>query len=63
VLDAYHLVDPATGKGLSIAFFEDGVDVAEAKAGIALKAGEIAWNDTPRPTPSSETIYQVLRRG
>jgi hypothetical protein len=28
VLDAYHLIDPATGNGLSIAFFEDDVDVA-----------------------------------
>ena len=26
VLDAYHLVDPATGNGLSIAFFEEGTD-------------------------------------
>ena len=26
VLDAYHLLDPETGNGLSIAFFEDGVE-------------------------------------
>jgi len=32
VLDAYHLVDPATGNGLSIAFFEDDVDVTDVKA-------------------------------
>ena len=31
VRDAYHLVDPATGNGLSIAFFDDEVDVAEVK--------------------------------
>ena len=29
VLDGYHLVDPITGNGLSIAFFDDDVDVAE----------------------------------
>jgi hypothetical protein len=29
VRDAYHLSDPATGNGLSIAFFEDEVDVCE----------------------------------
>jgi hypothetical protein len=63
VLDAYHLVDPATGNGLSIAFFEDDVDVAEVKGAIAGKAEEIGWNDIPRPAPSSETIYRVLRRG
>ena len=28
VRDAYHLVDPNTRNGLSIAFFDDGVDVA-----------------------------------
>jgi hypothetical protein len=63
VLDAYHLVDPATGKGLSIAFFEDDVDVAEVKAAIAAKAQEIGWHDEPRPAPTSETIYRVVRRG
>ena len=57
VLDAYHLVDPATGDGLSIAFFEDDVDVAEVKRAISKKAEEIRWNDVPRPTPKSETIY------
>ena len=63
VRDAYHLVDPSTGNGLSIAFFEDGVDVAQVKAAIASKAAEIGWNDIPRPAPTSETIYRVLRRG
>jgi hypothetical protein len=62
VLDAYHLVDPATGNGLSIAFFEDHTDVAEVKAAIAAKAQEIGWHDEPRPAPISETIYRVLRR-
>jgi hypothetical protein len=63
VLNAYHLVDPATGNGLSIAFFEDDVDAAQVKAAITAKALEIGWNDVPRPAPSSETIYRVLRSG
>jgi hypothetical protein len=63
VLDAYHLVDPTTGNGLSIAFFEDTVDVAAVKAAIGRKASEIGWNDRPRPAPKSETIYTVLRSG
>jgi hypothetical protein len=61
--DAYHLVDPETGNGLSIAFFDDGVDVAEVKAAVARKAEEIGWNDMPRPAPQSETIYRVIRSG
>jgi hypothetical protein len=63
VLDAYHLVDPSTGNGLSIAFFDDDVDVAEVKSAIARKAEEIGWNDVPRPAPRSETIYRVIRHG
>jgi hypothetical protein len=63
VLDTYHLVDPETGNGLSVAFFEDNVDVAEVKAAIAAKAQEIGWHDEPRPAPKSETIYRVFRRG
>ena len=63
VLDAYHLVDPATGNGLSIALFDDHVDVSAVKAAISRRADEIGWNDVPRPTPTSETIYRVLRRG
>lgn len=63
VLDAYHLVDPSTGNGLSIAFFDDAVDVAAVKDAIAMKAEEIGWNDVPRPSPKSETIYRVVRHG
>ncbi len=63
VLDAYHLVDPGTGNGLSIAFFDDDVDVTEVKGAIAQKVEEIGWNDVPRPAPKSETIYRVIRRG
>lgn len=63
VLDAYHLVDPKTGNGLSIAFFEDDVDVGAVKAAIAAKGQEIGWHDESRPVPESETIYRVIRRG
>ncbi len=63
VRDAYHLVDPHTGNGLSIAMFDDDVDVSEVKDAIASKAAEIGWNDVPRPAPKSETIYRVIRSG
>lgn len=63
VLDAYHLLDPATGNGLSIAFFEDETDPAAVKAVIAQRAEGIGWNNVPRPTPTSETIYRVIRKG
>lgn len=63
VRDAYHLVDPQTGNGLSIAFFDDDVDVVEVKAAIADKAREIGWNDILRPAPKSETLYRVIRHG
>lgn len=63
VLDGYHLVDPGTGNGLSIAFFHDDVDLVKVKAAIASQAEEIGWNDVPRPAPKSETIYRVVRHG
>jgi hypothetical protein len=63
VLDAYHLIDPATGNGLSIAFFEDDVDISAVEAVISKKAEDIGWHDEQRPTPESETIYRVLRHG
>ncbi|MGI8955194.1 MAG: hypothetical protein ACR2FL_11600 [Nocardioidaceae bacterium] len=63
VLDAYHLVDPKTGDGLSIAFFEEDVDVSAVKAVISLRAEDIGWNKEQRPAPESETIYRVLRHG
>lgn len=61
VLNAYHVVDPETGNGLSIAFFEDDADAAAVKSAIGRKADEIGWNDVPRPAPKSETIYRVIR--
>ncbi|RSM89808.1 hypothetical protein DMH04_07130 [Kibdelosporangium aridum] len=63
VLNAYHLVDPATGNGLSVAFFDDDVDADEVKAAISRRAEEIGWNDVPRPSPKSETFYRVIRNG
>jgi hypothetical protein len=63
VLNTYHLVDETTGNGLSIAFFQDDVDVAQVKAAIAQEALEIGWNDVPRPAPSSEKVSRVLRSG
>ena len=63
VLDSYHLVDPDTGNGLSIALFEDGVDVSAVRGAISARAQEIGWHDEPRPTPESETIYRVIRHG
>jgi hypothetical protein len=63
VLNAYHLVDSTTGNGMSIAFYDDDVDVADVKTAIAAKAEEIGWYDEPRPAPTSETIYRVLRHG
>jgi hypothetical protein len=63
VLDAYHLLDPETGNGMSIAFFEDDVEVDHVKAAIGERADEIGWNDVPRPAPKSESIYRVMRHG
>ena len=63
VRDAYHLVDPQTGNGLSVAFFDDDVDVADVKKAIEKKAAEIGWNDVQRPAPKSETVYRVIPSG
>jgi hypothetical protein len=62
-LSAYHLVDPQTGNGLSVAFFEDDVDRDAVRAAIRRRAEEIGWHNVPRPEPKSETIYQVIRSG
>jgi hypothetical protein len=60
-VSSYHLVDPDTGNGLSVAFFEDEQAASEAQAAIEKRAQEIGWHDQPRPHPASATIYQVLR--
>jgi hypothetical protein len=58
VLNAYPVVDEATGNGLSIAFFQDDVDVAQVKAAIDLglpsrSAGTTCLDLLPHPTRST----------
>jgi len=57
----YHLVDPDTGNGLSVAVFEDEVSAQQAGAAIRQRAEQIGWNEQPRPRFVSETLYQVIR--
>lgn len=57
----YHLLDPETGNGLSVAIFDDEAAAEEAAAAIRRRAEEIGWNDRPHPRFISETYYQVLR--
>ena len=61
VLGSYHLVDPDTGNGLSVAFFEDDTDLAAVRAAIGKRAEEIGWHSQPRPAAKSEKIYRVMR--
>ncbi|MEU8124171.1 hypothetical protein AB0C21_36130 [Spirillospora sp. NPDC049024] len=61
VRGAYHLVDPATGNGLAVAFFDDEAAADAAGAAIARRAAAIGWHDTPRPAPASQTMYEVIR--
>lgn len=58
---AYHLVDPATGNGLAVAFFEDEEAAAAAREAIVARAQEIGWHERPHPAPKSETMYEVMR--
>ncbi|AWT43947.1 MULTISPECIES: hypothetical protein [Streptomyces] len=58
---AYHLVDPATGNGLAVAFFEDEEAAAAAREAIVRRAAEIGWHERPHPAPKSETMYEVMR--
>ncbi|MET8471966.1 hypothetical protein ABZY90_21905 [Streptomyces sp. NPDC006422] len=58
---SYHLVDPVTGNGLSVAFFEDEGAAQAARRAIEKRAEEIGWNEEPRPGPVSQTMYQVVR--
>lgn len=41
VLDAHHLVDPTAGNGLSIASFEDDVNLGAVRAAVAPTAEEL----------------------
>ncbi|MFJ5774671.1 hypothetical protein [Streptomyces sp. NPDC093094] len=58
---AYHLLDPATGNGLSIAFFEDEAAAQAARAAIVEHAASIGWNESQHPAPASHTFYDVIR--
>ena len=57
----YHLLDPETGNGLSVASFDHETAAQAAGAAVRRRAEEIGWNDQPRPRYASETFYQVLR--
>ncbi|WP_446214876.1 hypothetical protein [Micromonospora sp. IBHARD004] len=57
----YHLLDPETGNGLSVAVFEDEAAAEHAGAAIRHRAEEVGWHDGQRPARVSETFYQVLR--
>ena len=48
----YHLLDPETGNGLSIAVFDDEDSAQAAGSAIRRRADEIGWNDQPRPASS-----------
>ena len=61
VLDAYHLVDPATGNGLSIAFFEDGGGRRRSQGRRRRKGHEIGWHDQPRPPRLRDDLPRVRR--
>lgn len=61
VVAAYHLIDPKSGNGLSIAIVEDETDGAAVTAAIEARATEIGWNDQPRSAPTSEVFYRVMR--
>jgi hypothetical protein len=57
----YHLLDPETGNGLSIAVFDDEEAAQAAGSAIRRRAEEISWNDQARPQSVSETFYEVIR--
>jgi hypothetical protein len=57
----YHLLDPETGNGLSVAIFDDEEAAQAAGAAMRRRAEEIGWHDQTRPRFTSETRYQVLR--
>jgi hypothetical protein len=57
----YHLLDPETGNGLSIAVFDDEDAARAAGNAIRRRAEEIGWNSQTRPGSVAETFYQVLR--
>ena len=61
VRETYHLVDPETGNGLSVGFYDSREAISAAHAAIEQRGREIGWQDQPRPGPVSVTVYEVLR--
>jgi len=61
VVAGYHLIDPATGDGLSVSIYEDEQALAATKSAIDGRAAQIGWHDEPRPAPAVVTIYDVIR--
>jgi hypothetical protein len=59
--ETFHLVDPMTGNGLSVGFYDTREAISAAHAAVAQRAGEIGWHDQPRRGPVSVTVYEVLR--
>lgn len=57
----YHLRDPQTGNGLSIAVLDDAAALAALGEAIVARAEAIGWNEKPHPRFISETTYEVLR--
>ena len=61
VRETFHLVDPETGNGMSVAFYDTREAIGAAHAAVEQRAREIGWSDEPRPGPVSVTVYEVLR--
>ena len=61
VRETFHLLDPDTGNGLSVAFYDSLEAIGAAYAAVEQRAREIGWNDQPHPGPASVTVYEVLR--
>jgi hypothetical protein len=61
VRDTFHLVDPDTGNGLSVAMYDSREAISAAHAAVEQRAREIGWHEQARPAPVSVTVYEVLR--
>jgi hypothetical protein len=61
VHETFHLVDPETGNGLSVGFYDSREAIRVAHAAIEQRAREIGWHDQLRPGPVSVTVYEVIR--
>ena len=61
VRETFHLVDPETGNGLSVGFYDTRDAINAAHAAIEQRGREIGWNDHPRPAPASVAVYEMLR--